>query len=72
MNKGQKGVLLGFLLVIVVMLLFPPFQDGPDNMGYHFIMTDQDWTINATMIFVQFILVSIAGLIAYLATRGDE
>lgn len=72
MNKAQKRVLIGFILVVVVMFLFPPFQHGPDNMGYHFIFTDHGWTVNVAMLFAQLVLVLIAGAIAYFAIRGDN
>jgi hypothetical protein len=72
MNKGQKWVLAGFILVVVVMFLFPPFQDGPEDMGYHFILIDRDWKVNVTMLAAQLIEVLIAGVIAYFAVRGDK
>lgn len=72
MSKGQKGVLAGFILVIVLMLLFPPFQDGPEDMGYHFILNGGESEVNVTMLAAQLIEVLIAGVVAYFALRRDE
>lgn len=72
MTKGQKWVLAGFILVVAIMFLFPPFQDGPVDMGYHFVLNDRGWKVNSTLLAAQLIEVLIAGVVAYFAARRDD
>mgnify|MGYP000905700065 CR=1 FL=1 len=72
MNKAQKWVFLGFIVVVAGMLLFPPYRNGQESVGYHFVFSEHGWTINATMLAAQLIEVLIAGVIAYFAVRRDE
>lgn len=74
MNTKQRLVLKLTALVIVAMVLYPPYQLVGRGLGYHWIFTGPDYefaTIDGNLLLVQWVGVCLMGGIAYLLARGD-
>jgi hypothetical protein len=79
MNTNQKRLLWGTIGVVVLMLLFPPFQlQGVNgivlNMGYGFIFVPPsgqgiEGQVNAGLLVVQWLGVLIIAALALLAMK---
>ena len=84
MNKKQKWVLIAVALVILVMLLFPPFSYHPAarvqfNNGYHFILNPPSIhnngffdCVNVPLMLAQWVGVLIIGAILFFIAREGE
>lgn len=71
MNENQRKVLIGIGSIILIMLIFPPYQIAERSCsttraGYAFIF-DLPWCteLDATTLFIQWIGVLIVGAIAF-------
>lgn len=75
MNASQKLILKICALIILAMMLFPPFQLMGRGMGYHFVFVGPEYyrqaSINGVLLLVQWIGVCLIGGIAYLLA-GEE
>lgn len=74
MNAKQRLVLKLTALVIVAMVLYPPYQLVGRGLGYHWIFTGPDYefaTIDGNLLLVQWVGVCLMGGIAYLLARDD-
>lgn len=81
MNEKQRLVLFTTAAILVVMLLFPPFQSiylqgVTTNEGYSFILSAPTYEIsrrtvsaqvNRTMLLIQFVVVTTAAGLLYFA-----
>lgn len=78
MNKNQKRVVIGILLVLALMFLFPPWvytlvgNDYPK--GYGFILTppDPDATIDFGKLFLQWMMALIVGVLLVLVVGKSK
>ncbi len=81
MNKKQRVILFGTTVILVLMLLFPPFcafrgLKGIENTGYHFIFTppqfdydDMTSRIDSAVLFTQYLFITTIGGILYIAFK---
>lgn len=75
MNAGQKLILKICALIILAMMIYPPYQLLGRGMGYHFVFTGADHrqaTIDGGLLLVQWVGVCLIGGIAYLLARGAD
>ena len=77
-NDNQRYVLIGAAIVILGMLLFPPFT-GPvvggnlTNAGYHFVLRPAPgsvWHVNVLQLVVQWVGVLILAALLCLITKS--
>lgn len=72
MSKAQKNVLICIAIIIVLMLLFPPFTYRQMNQGYSFIFNPPYYgqaNINIGQLIIQWFGVLIVGAIAWLIVK---
>lgn len=85
MNKKQRVTLFGTTVILVLMLLFPPFYKShthsvsvvPESMGYHFIFTPPSpedtflvrSRIDFAVLFTQYLFITTIGGILYIAFK---
>jgi hypothetical protein len=75
MNKNQKRILIGMIVIIVSMLLYPPFQGrgSVSNDGYGWIFYPKyKTTVNSVLLLIQWLGVLIVGGIALLLAKSVE
>ncbi len=73
MNKKQRTTLFIAAGVLLLMLLFPPFQLNDANEGYHFILNPPGVsTINSGALFVQVFIIVVQAFILFLALNYRE
>lgn len=75
MNAGQKLILKICALIIMAMMIYPPYQLLGRGMGYHFVFIGADYpqaTINGGLLLVQWVGVCLIGGIAYLLARAAD
>lgn len=75
MNAGQKLILKICALIILAMMIYPPYQLLGRGMGYHFVFIGADHrqaTIDGGLLLVQWVGVCLIGGIAYLLARGAD
>ena len=75
MNAGQKLILKICALIILAMMIYPPYQLLGRGMGYHFVFTGADHrqaTIDGGLLLVQWVGVCLIGGIAYLLARDAD
>ncbi len=77
MNKNQKHILIAVIVVVVAMLIYPPFQAVRSgtvyNMGYGWIFALSKrgyMTINVSMLIIQWIGVFVVGGLAFFLTKN--
>lgn len=84
MNLKQKAILVSVIVVMLAMLIYPPFHaqwktGGIVYLGYHFIFADDLFfkgpvkpEVTVSRLLLQWIVVLIAGVTAYFMARGKE
>jgi hypothetical protein len=82
MNRRQKSVLLAAIIVIALMLLFPPFQFRASNgaianLGYGFLFDPPitayaSGSVNQAMLITQWLAVLLAGGLGYLICKDQK
>jgi len=83
MNTNQKYVLALATIIMVLMLLYPPFQNvtgqyGTINNGYHFITYlptgkgVMPATVNIGLLIMQWIVLGAVAFVAYLLLKDKS
>jgi hypothetical protein len=84
MNPTQKLILVVVIVVMAAMLIYPPFHAQWKNgavvyLGYHYIFADDLFfrgplkpEITLSRLFLQWIVVLIAGAITYTMAKGRQ
>ncbi len=82
MNEKQQRILIGIVIIVAAMLVYPPFQvTAPNgaifNMGYDWILAPPKRgyivaTVNAPMLMIQWIGILIVGGIAFFLVKNSK
>lgn len=82
MNKNQQRILIGIVIIVAAMLVYPPFKVTAHNgaifnMGYDWILAPPKRgyivaTVNASMLMIQWIGVLIVGGIAFFLVKNPK
>jgi len=79
MNQKQKIVLASMVVLIFLMLVFPPFesviQKTTLNLGYGFIFSPPQGiygNVNIDLLFMQFLVIVIAGIVGWFLFKSSE
>jgi len=80
MNDNQRKLLIGVGVVVLLMLLFPPFHivgegGGEANVGYAFIFTPPlsgAAQVDALALLIQWVGVGIVGAIAWVVLKNSS
>jgi hypothetical protein len=79
MNKYQKYILMAVGAVLLLMLLYPPFQfvgpRGTLNKGYSFIASpplNGNATVNVSQLLLQMLVVGVVGALGFLVTKDKQ
>jgi uncharacterized membrane protein len=67
MNRLQRAIFAIGAILILTMLVFPPWQYPS---GYHFFYREGVQKVNAIQLFIQVFAVTIVTLFAYLAAKS--
>ncbi len=75
MNTKQKVILVAVMVVVIAMLLFPPYHHGYSNVGYSWIFKPPEdskyATVNVPMLLAQWVGVLIAGGIGFFIAKDS-
>jgi hypothetical protein len=73
MNKAQKAVIIIIALLIVGMMLYPPFRDSSSPCGYHFILESEiSCWVNTSLLCMQFFVALILGGALFFVLKSKE
>ncbi len=78
MNKNQKIVVIAVGIIMLVMLLFPPFEvissHGTFNRGYSFILEPPDHRscVNIGLLLMQWIVIIVCGAIGWFLLKEEK
>jgi len=79
MNQKQKTVLICMVVLMFLMLAFPPFEMVLDgrifNLGYGFIFSPPQGisgNINIGLLFIQFLVIIVTGVVGWFLLKNSE